>query len=94
MSDDLLSTNEPAQRLGISRATLYQWLAESDAGALVIRGQSITIDYHQGGAKGQGRIRMESEEVERLKNLMRVRHASGSHATPQRVCKPILASMH
>ena len=73
MSDDLLSTNEAAQRLGISRATMYQWLAESDAGALVIRGQPITIDYLQGGAKGQGRIKMESEEVERLKDLMRVK---------------------
>jgi excisionase family DNA binding protein len=52
MSHHLLSTNEAAQQLGISRATMYQWLADSDVGALVIRGQSVTIDYLQGGAKG------------------------------------------
>jgi hypothetical protein len=73
MSDDLLSTDKAAQRLGISRATLYQWLADSDAGTLVIRGQPVTIDYLQGGAKGQGRIRIEVQEVKRLRELMRVR---------------------
>ena len=52
---------------------MYQWLAESDAGALVIRGQQVTINYLQGGAKGQGRIKIEASEMERLKELMRVR---------------------
>ena len=73
MSNLLLSTNGAARQLGISRATLYQWFADSDAGVLVIRGQPVTIDYLQGGAKGQGRILIEDREVERLKQLMRVR---------------------
>lgn len=73
MKNDLRSSNEAAQRLGISRATLYQWLGESDAGTLLIRGQPVTIDYLQGGAKGQGRIRIEDREIERLIELMRVR---------------------
>ena len=51
MSNLLLSTNEAARQLGISRATMYQWLADSDAGALVIRGQPVTINYLQGGGK-------------------------------------------
>ena len=52
---------------------MYQWLADSDAGTLVIRGQAVTIEYLQGGARGQGRIRIEADEVERLKDLIRVR---------------------
>jgi len=73
MSDSLLSTNEAARRLGISRATIYQWLADSDAGTLIIRGAPFTVHYYQGGQKGQGRIRIEAREVERLKEAMRVR---------------------
>lgn len=69
----LLSTRDAAQRLGISRASLYDWLAQSDAGTFVLRGRPVTIDYLQGGARGQGRIRIEAGEVERLKELMRVR---------------------
>ena len=72
MSDYLLSTSEAAHRLGISRATMYQWLADSDAGTLVIRGQPVTIDYLQGGTKGQGRIKIDAREVERLREAMRV----------------------
>ena len=52
---------------------MYQWLADSDAGTLVIRGQPVTIDYFQGGRNGQGRIKIEACEVERIKELMRVR---------------------
>jgi hypothetical protein len=73
METDLLSTNDAARRLGISRATLYEWFARSNAGALVIRGQPLTIDYLQGGSKGQGRIKIEVREVDRLKEAMRVR---------------------
>jgi hypothetical protein len=72
MDDELLSSGEAARRLGISRATLYDWLADSDARRLLIRGQAVTIDYLQGGRRGQGRIRIAAQEVERLKELMRV----------------------
>ena len=52
---------------------MYQWLGNSDSGTLVIRGESVTIDYFQGGRKGQGRIQIATSEIERLKELMRVR---------------------
>ena len=73
MADRLLTTRDAAETLGISVATLYDWLARSNSGTLVIRGQPVAIDYFQGGAKGQGRIKIEAQEVERLKELMRVR---------------------
>ena len=72
MTDALLNTDEAARRLGITRATLYQWLADSNAGTLVIRGQPVTIDYFQGGTQGQGRIRLATAEVDRLIQLTRV----------------------
>ncbi len=72
MSDELLSTADAARRLGISRASLYAWLGESDAGHFLLHGQTVTIQYFQSGARGQGRIKIEACEVERLKNLMRV----------------------
>ncbi len=71
--EELLSAEQAAQRLGISTASLYDWLGQSDAGTLMIRGQAVTIDYLQGGPKGQGRIKIEAEEIERLKDLMRAR---------------------
>ncbi len=71
--DRLLSAQEAAGRLGIAMTTLYGWLAQSDAATLLIRGRPVTIDYLQGGPKGQGRIRLEAQEVERLRDLMRVR---------------------
>ncbi len=73
MENDLLTARYAARRLGISTASLYDWLTQSDAGKLVIRGKPLTIDYFQGGAKGQGRIRIEAQEVQRLKEAMRVR---------------------
>jgi hypothetical protein len=73
MSDELLSSREAARRLGITVTTLYDWLGQSDRRLLVIRGQRVSINYLQGGPQGQGRIRIEAAEVERLKNLMRVR---------------------
>lgn len=73
MSDELLSAEESARRLGISKTSLYAWLGLSDIGELVIRGQPVTIQYFQGGPKGQGRIRIEAQEIERLRDAMRVR---------------------
>ncbi len=73
MSDELVSAKECARRLGISVTTLYDWLGQSDRTLLVIRGRSVTIDYFQGGPQGQGRIRIGSAEIERLRELMRVR---------------------
>ena len=73
MTEELLCANEAARRLAISPATLYEWLGQSDAGMLRIRGRPVTIDYLQGGPKGQGRIKIEAREIERLKDLMRVR---------------------
>jgi excisionase family DNA binding protein len=73
MRNVLLSTAEAAQQLGISRATLYQWLADSDSGTFVIRGELATINYYQSGPHGQGKIQIEATEVNRLIELMRVR---------------------
>ena len=72
MSEELLSTMEAARRLGISRASLYDWLSQSNAGQFMLRGQSVTIKYLQGGAAGQGRIKIEGREIGRLCDLMRV----------------------
>lgn len=73
MSDVLLSAEQAAQRLGVSKTTFRGWLGRSDVGALVIRARPVTIVYYQGGPKGQGRIKIEAKEVERIKDLMRVR---------------------
>ena len=72
MSGELLSSQEAAQGLGISVTSLYDWLARSDHGDFMLRGQPLTIRYLQGGARGQGRIRIEASEIERLKEAMRV----------------------
>ncbi|MCY2995960.1 MAG: DNA-binding protein [Planctomycetota bacterium] len=81
MATELLSTREAACRLGTSTTTLYDWLGLSDLGLLVIRGQTVTIQYFQGGPQGQGRIRIEAAEVERILELMRVHP---QHAKPVR----------
>lgn len=73
MHEELLSARAAACRLGVAVASLYDGLGQSDRGFLVIRGQPVTIGYLQGGAQGQGRIRIAAAEVERLKSLMRVR---------------------
>lgn len=73
MAGDTLNTKDAARQLGIARATLYGWLAQSDAGQFMVRGQPVTIDYFQGGRGGQGRIRIETAEIERLRALMRVK---------------------
>ncbi len=71
-SDQLLNVSEAARRLGITTTCLYDWLSQSDRGLLVIRGQAVTVSYFQGGPRGQGRIRIQAMEVERLLELMRV----------------------
>lgn len=72
MSDELLTAAEAARRLGITVTTLYDWLGRSRVGELEIRGRRVTINYLQAGAKGQGRIRIEAREIDRLRELMRV----------------------
>ena len=79
MPDELLTAREAASRLGITVTTLYDWLGLSDQGLLVIRGQSVGIQYFQGGPRGQGRIRIEAAEVERIRGLMCVHP---QHARP------------
>jgi hypothetical protein len=73
MAQDYVNAREAASQLGISASQFYQWLCLSDHGEFVVRGQPVTIDYLQGGPKGQGRIRIDTAEIERLNNLMRVR---------------------
>lgn len=72
MSRDLLTAAAAAERLGVRRPTLYEWLGLSDHGLFVVRGRPATIEYFQGGGRGQGKILIEASEVERLKELMRV----------------------
>lgn len=67
----LLNSRDAAAALGVSVATLYAWLAQSDAREFQVRGQPFTIDYLQGGRRGQGRIRIESSEIDRLLEAMR-----------------------
>jgi len=76
MDDRLLSAEEASQRLGLKTTTLYNWLSQSDKGSLLIRGRPVTIGYLQGGPRGQGRIKIEIAEVERIKDLMRVQPKS------------------
>jgi hypothetical protein len=96
MSEELLSANEAAQRLGIAVASLYDWLAQSDRGTFVIRGQALTIDYLQGGPRGQGRIKLAASEVERIKQQMRVlpmRQRRRSAPVPKRVYPGIVVPL-
>ena len=83
MVEELLTTKEAAQRLGISTASLYDWLSQSNAGEFLLCGQAVTIAYLQGGSRGQGRIRIEAREIERLKDLMRVRPRPESSRRPR-----------
>ncbi len=88
MVTELLTSHEAARRLGISPATLYDWLSQSDAGNFVIRGKPTTIHYYQGGRKGQGRIKIEPQEIQRLLALMSVSPKSGSIRRPVRPTTP------
>lgn len=76
MTPELLTTRESARRPGISVSTLYLWLAQSNAGEFAIRGRPITIEHYQTGARGQGRIRIDVREIDRLKDAMLVRRSS------------------
>ena len=67
---ELLTAAEAADALGIRVSTLYDWLGQSDTGTFVLRSQPVTIAYYQGGRRGQGRIRIDRREVERLLGLM------------------------
>lgn len=83
MSQEMLTADQAAQRLGIAVSTLYGWLACSDAGRFSLNGQPITIHYLQTGPKGQGRIRIEAAEVERLQAAMQVQpHPSRQRRPP------------
>lgn len=72
MKTTLIPSANAADLLGIAVQTLYEWLSQSDAGEFQIRGQKVTIDYFQGGSRGQGRIRLSEAEINRLIQLMRV----------------------
>lgn len=73
MPDKLLNSHEAAEQLGLSVTSLYEWLGRSDCGEFILRGEPFTINYFQGGARGQGRIQIEASEIERIKEAMRVR---------------------
>ena len=88
MPSPLLSTQAAAMRLGVSVATLYDWLARSNAGEFMLRGRHFTIDYYQGGPRGQGRIQIEETEIERLREAMRV------HPQPVRQRHPPVRIQH
>ena len=72
MAKQLLNSKDAADALGLNVLTLYDWLGQSDVGEFVIRGQPVTIEYYQGGRRGQGRIKIDAQEIERLLLLMRV----------------------
>lgn len=79
MSEKLIAAKDAAFRLGMSVTSLYDLLHQSDQGTLVIRGQPATINYFQGGPRGQGRIKLEASEIERVTELMRVRPRQARH---------------
>jgi hypothetical protein len=68
----MLTPGQAASRLGVTATTVYDWLGRSRRGLFVLRGQPVTVEFFQTGAKGQGRIRIPAREVERLREMMRV----------------------
>lgn len=90
MSQSMLTVAQAASRLGISSTTLYDWLGQSDRRLLKIRGRQVTVSYFQGGPQGQGRIRIEAAEVERILELMKVVPAVAvpRRASRRTVCFP------
>ncbi|MEZ6093470.1 MAG: DNA-binding protein [Pirellulaceae bacterium] len=84
-----MSSADAAQRLGISVLTLYDWLSQSDSGQFQIRGQQVTIEYYQGGRRGQGRIKISAGEIDRLLKLMKVMpRQNRTRRTPRPKQKP------
>jgi len=71
-SEEMLTPKQAASRLGVTATTLYDWLGQSRRGFFVLRGQPVTVEFYQTGAKGQGRILIPVPEIARLKELMRV----------------------
>jgi len=70
--DRMLSAKDAAAVLGITTSTWYDWLSQSNAGTFEVCGEPITINYYQGGRRGQGRIKIDALEIERLQEAMRV----------------------
>ncbi len=92
----LLCSAAAAERLGIAVLTLYDWLGQSDTGEFQIRGEPVTIEYFQGGRRGQGRIKISEREVDRLLDLMRVYPSPKRNRQPpkpKRTLKHITASL-
>jgi hypothetical protein len=73
MASEALTARQAADRLGVKVTTFYAWLGESDRGLFMLRGEPVTIAYFQSGRQGQGRIRIECHEVERLRAFMLVK---------------------
>lgn len=82
MATDLLTAAAAAERLGISVTTLYDWLGQSDHGLLKVRGMPVTIEYLQTGPRGQGKIAIESREIDRIRELLKVRPQSVAPRRP------------
>jgi hypothetical protein len=82
MPEDFLTAAESASRLGVTRATMYAWLGLSRRNLLEIRGQRVTIEFFQTGAKGQGRIRLDAREVERIREFLRVKPTAAPERRP------------
>jgi len=85
MALDLLTVQEAACRLRIAVPTLYDWLGQSDHGRLLVRGELFTIRYYQGGPRGQGRITIEAQEIERLQQAMHVTNSAQRPAAQRAV---------
>lgn len=73
VSSDLLTPAQAAQRLGIQTTTFYDWLGRARIGRLVLHGKPFALRFRQTGTRGQGRILIETAEIERLSECLLVR---------------------
>jgi hypothetical protein len=89
VSDDLLTPQDAARRLGLAVTTLYDWLGRSTVGLLSIGGERTSIEHYQTGPKQQGRIRIPAREIDRLLSLMRVQPQLSQPRRPS-VCRDAL----